>query len=435
MRTVPDETLTLLGVHRGFPLLWSALVLCDDPRRSLQRCTIKDHRFGLAVRRSEDRLVTGLAGGIAETLGIASVFVRAAFVVLAFAGGVGVLLYLIGWVLTLETPDATAVEALRKRVVARTGRQRFALAVMFLGILLLLRSMGLWFGDSLVWPVSLIVFGFALTWSRLDEARRTRWARRTFSAEDLKGTLARLAVGGLLMTVGLGLYLRSIDAVALVGGVVLAVLMTAVGLGLILGPWVWRLITQLTTERRERIRSDERAEVAAHLHDSVLQTLALIQRTDDVHAMVMLARRQERELRAWLYDGSGPEGGTLRAALEQAAARLEEVHQVPVDVVAVGDAPLDDKLRAVVAAAGEAMTNAAHHSGCGHVSVFAEVSDATIDVYVTDQGTGFDLEAVPDGRRGIAESIIGRMQRQGGEAAIASEKGVGTEVHLKVGRS
>ncbi|GBD85858.1 sensor histidine kinase LiaS [bacterium BMS3Abin02] len=402
---------------------------------SFQGFTIKDHRFKIAIRRSEDRLVTGLAAGVAETLGVASVFVRAAFVALAFAGGVGVLLYLIGWVLTLEDADPSAVEALRKRVAARTSRQRFALAVMFLGVLLLLRSMGLWFGDSLVWPVSLVAFGFALTWSRLDEAGRTRWARRTFSTEDLKGTLARLAVGGLLMTVGLGLYLRSIDAVALVGGVVLAVLMTAVGLGLILGPWVWRLITQLTTERRERIRSDERAEVAAHLHDSVLQTLALIQRADDVHAMVMLARRQERELRAWLYGGPVPEGGTLRGALEQAAARLEEVHQVPVDVVAVGDAPLDDKLRALVAAAGEAMTNAARHSGSDHVSVFAEVSNGTIDVYVSDQGIGFDTAVVPDGHRGIAESIVGRMQRQGGEAAIASEVGVGTEVHLKVGRS
>ena len=282
---------------------------------SFQGFTIKDHRFKIAIRRSEDRLVTGLAAGVAETLGVASVFVRAAFVALAFAGGVGVLLYLIGWVLTLEDADPSAVEALRKRVAARTSRQRFALAVMFLGVLLLLRSMGLWFGDSLVWPVSLVAFGFALTWSRLDEAGRTRWARRTFSTEDLKGTLARLAVGGLLMTVGLGLYLRSIDAVALVGGVVLAVLMTAVGLGLILGPWVWRLISQLTTERRERIRSDERAEVAAHLHDSVLQTLALIQRADDVHAMVMLARRQERELRAWLYGGPVPEEGDRKSVV------------------------------------------------------------------------------------------------------------------------
>lgn len=421
----------LLRVCGGYPLLWGTVVLCDDQ----VRWTIEECRLKVAVRRSDDRLLTGLASGIAETLGVEPVFVRAAFVSLTFAGGIGILAYLIGWVLTLEDAEAAAVEALRERVVVRTGRQGFALSLIFLGSLLLFRAMGLWFGDALVWPVSLIAFGFALTWSRLDESRRTRWARRTFSTEDLKGTLARLAIGGLLMTIGLGLYLRSIDAAALVGGVVLAVLMTAVGLALILGPWVWRLVTQLTTERRERIRADERAEMAAHLHDSVLQTLALIQRTDDPHGMVMLARRQERELRAWLYGGTAPEGGTLRGAMQEVAGRLEEIHQVPVDVVAVGDAPLDDKTRALVAAAGEAVTNAARHSGCDHVSVFAEVTDDAIDVYVSDQGVGFDPDAIPEGRRGIAESIVGRMQRQGGDAVIASEVGIGTEVHLNVGRT
>jgi signal transduction histidine kinase len=379
-------------------------------------------------------LVTGLAGGIAETLGVAPVFVRSAFVVLAFAGGVGVLLYLIGWVLTLEAPPDGAAEALHERVAAKNSRQRFALALMFLALLLLLRSAGLWFGDSLVWPVALMVFGFALTWSLIDESRRTRWARRTFSNEDLRGTLIRLALGGVLMTIGLGLYLRSIDAVALVGGVVLAVLMTIAGLGLILGPWVWRLITQLGEERRERIRSDERSEMAAHLHDSVLQTLALMQRTDDPHEVAMLARRQERELRSWLFGPPASDGEGLRATLEQLAARLEETHQIPVDVVAVGDAPLDERLRALVAAAGEAITNAALHSGCDHVSVFMEVSDGCVELFVSDQGCGFDPDSVPEGRRGIAESIVGRMRRQGGEAGISTEIGTGTEVHLRVDR-
>jgi signal transduction histidine kinase len=388
----------------------------------------------VGIRRSEDRVMTGLAGGVADVLGVAPVFVRAAFVSLVFAGGLGVLLYVIGWVLTLETPDPVAVASLRSRIGASNGRQRFALAVMFLGLLFLLRSSGLWFGDSLVWPVTLMAFGFALTWSRIDEERRSRWARRTFAVDDVRALLIRLAAGGLLMTIGLGLYLRSIDAVGLVGGVALAVLMTVVGLGLILGPWVWRLVAQLTAERRERIRADERAEVAAHLHDSVLQTLALIQRTDDPHAVSMLARRQERELRTWLYGSSRPEEGWLRGALEQAAARLEETYQVPVDVVAVGDVELDDRLRAMVAAAGEAITNAALHSGCDHVSVFAEVSGGGVDVYVSDQGSGFDPDLIQDGRRGIAESIVGRMRRQGGEAAITSEAGTGTEVHLRMER-
>jgi len=428
MRASPDRTLLRVGVPQGDPLLSRITGLCDDP------CRRRSIISRLGIHRSEDRLLTGLASGIAETLGVAPVFVRSAFVVLAFAGGVGVLLYLIGWVLTLEAPPDGAVEALHDRVGAKDSRQRFALALIFLAGLLLLRSAGLWFGDSLVWPVALMVFGFALTWSLIDESRRTRWARRTFSNEDLRGTLMRLALGGVLMTIGLGLYLRSIDAVALVGGVVLAVLMTIAGLGLILGPWVWRLVTQLGEERRERIRADERSEMAAHLHDSVLQTLALMQRTDDAHEVAMLARRQERELRSWLYGGSTKVEGGLRGGLEETAARLEETYRVPVDVVTVGDVPLDDRLRAMVAAAGEAITNAALHSGCDHISVFAEVSGEAVDVYVSDQGSGFDPGSVPAGRRGIAESIVGRMRRQGGEATITTEGGGGTEVHLKVDR-
>lgn len=404
------------------------------PVRSLERYAIKRPGTRLAIRRSDDRILTGLAGGIAETIGVEPVFVRVAFIVLTFAAGVGVLLYLIGWVFTLDEPDAGAVEAVRERVGARTGRQRFALAVMFLGTLLLFRASGLWFGDSLVWPVAFVGFGFALTWSRLDETRRARWARRTFSSEetDLKGTLARLAMGGLLMFVGLGLYLRSIDAVSLVGGVALAVLMTAVGLALILGPWVWRLIAQLTAERRERIRAEERAEVEAHLHDSVLQTLALMQRTDDPQRMRILARRQERELRSWLYESGEAEEGMLRGAMEQMAGRLEELHQVPVDVVSVGDTPMNDRLRSLVAATAEAVTNAARHAKVDQVSVFVEVGEDVVDVYVSDRGVGFDPSAVPEGRRGIAESIVGRMERHGGTATVTSEPGGGTEVHLEM---
>jgi signal transduction histidine kinase len=388
----------------------------------------------IAIRRSEDRLLTGLAGGIAETLGVAPVFVRAAFVSLAAAGGVGVLLYLVGWVLTLEPAPQEAVDSLRRRIGAKNSRQRFAFGVMFLGVLLFFRSIGLWLGDSVVWSLTLMAFGFALTWSRIDEERRSSWARRTFTNDDLRGTLIRLAIGGLVMTAGLGLVLRSVDAVRVVGRGVLAVVIVVVGLALILGPWFWRLFEQVGSERRERIRADERAEMAAHLHDSVLQTLALMQRTDDPHAVAMLARRQERELRTWLYGGDQRLEGGLRLALEETAGRLEEIYQVPVDVVAVGDAQLDDRLRAVVAAAGEAITNAALHSGCDHVSVFGEVSEDAVDVYVSDQGCGFDREAVPEGRRGIAESIVGRMRRQGGEAVISTETGTGTEVHLRVER-
>lgn len=302
----------------------------------------------------------------------------------------------------------------------------------------MLRSSGAWFGDELVWSVTFISFGFALTWSRVDPSRRSRWASQTFTGESgsWRSITVRIMAGGVLMTAGLAMYLNSVDAMALVGNVALAVGLSIAGLLLIFGPWVWRLVGQLGTERSERVRSEERAEMAAHLHDSVLQTLALMQRTDDPKAMSMLARQQERELRGWLY---GPEpsvdGETMRSALESSAARLESAHQVPVDVVVVGDAPMDDAVRALVAAAGEAITNAAKHSGVDLISVFAEATEQSADVFVSDHGKGFDLEAAGPDRMGVSESIIGRMERAGGEAIITSAPGEGTEVHMSVRRS
>ena len=405
--------------------------------------TVTDHtetaertrRPGLPIhRRRDDRVLTGLAAGIARILEIDPAFVRAAFVALSFAGGVGILVYAVGWVLTLDEPDPAAVEELREKLAVRGTRRRVALTMILAGGLLFLRALGIWFGDSLVWSTALLAFGFALTWSLVDQTRRSQWTRRAFPVgESGKSGAFRIIAGGLLMTGGLVLYLESINAAGLFGNVVLAVVVTVAGFVLVFGPWMWRLVAQLTEERRERIRLDERAEVAAHLHDSVLQTLALMQRTDDSRKMAMLARQQERELRSWLYgDEQMNTGETLRQALDTLASRIEETHQVPIDVIAAGDLPLNDSLRALVGAAGEAMTNAAKHSGGSLVSVFAEVDGADVDVYVNDQGIGFDPGSVADDRRGIAESIIGRMDRQGGSATVHSEPGEGTEVHLSM---
>lgn len=173
--------------------------------------------------------------------------------------------------------------------------------------------------------------------------------------------------------------------------------------------------------------------MAAHLHDSVLQTLALIQRSDDPKKMVTLARSQERELRSWLFDERAADTQTLRGGLADAANRVEEAHDVPVSVVVVGESDLvADRQSAIIGAATEAMMNAAKHSGADRVSVFAEASEAQVDVFVTDQGKGFDVDTVEGDRKGVAESIKGRMQRHGGTAKIDSEVGVGTEVHLTI---
>lgn len=173
--------------------------------------------------------------------------------------------------------------------------------------------------------------------------------------------------------------------------------------------------------------------MAAHLHDSVLQSLALIQRTDDPKKMVTLARAQERDLRAWLYNPEAADEDTLRGALASAASKVEEVHDIPVSVVVVGDDELSaSSQRAIVGAATEAMMNAASHSGADKVSVFAEASADGVEIFVTDQGRGFDADTIGEDRRGISESINGRMARNGGTAHIDSTSGVGTEVHLTI---
>jgi signal transduction histidine kinase len=244
----------------------------------------------------------------------------------------------------------------------------------------------------------------------------------------------RIAAGALLLLAGFASFSSSIDAIESLGPAITAAALTAAGFTIIFGPWVTSLARDLAEERRNRIRADERTDMAAHLHDSVLQTLALIQRSDDPKRMVTLARAQERDLRNWLYGSEDALATGLRQALEQAAGTVEDKHDVPVEVVIVGDTPLDASTNALVAAAGEAMTNAAKHSGASRVSVFAEVRDDEIEVFVTDQGVGFSPSDVDTDRHGIADSIRGRMGRHGGGAEISSDPGEGTEVRLSLPR-
>jgi signal transduction histidine kinase len=212
---------------------------------------------------------------------------------------------------------------------------------------------------------------------------------------------------------------------------VLPVAVVLIAFTVILAPWWIRLVRGLAQERAERIRSQERAEVAAHLHDSVLQTLALVQkRADDPREVAALARRQERELRAWLNNTRPSGTATLAGALETAAAEVEADHHVPIDVVTVGDGPLDDRATALVAAAREALVNASKFAGPEPISLYAEVENGRAEVFVRDRGPGFDPEEAAKDRRGVKDSIIGRMERHGGQATIHSTPGSGTEVEL-----
>jgi signal transduction histidine kinase/phage shock protein PspC (stress-responsive transcriptional regulator) len=396
-----------------------------------------------AMHRGEDRLIAGVCSGIAESLGIDPIVVRTAFIILTIAGGIGIPLYLGLWFL-LREPDGTRGIHLRRVDVAPGDlRQLIAVCLLVGGIVLLLRSLGLWFSDALVWPLTLAGLGVALLWSRAPDEDRARLANaanripgRPF--ESLGGgwqSTVRLGLGAILVLAGLGAFLAANNALAAARQVAVAIAVTVAGFALILAPWIRRMTAELAEERRERIRSEERAEMAAHLHDSVLQTLVLIQRkADQPRELAALARRQERELRAWLYGGTDRRSGTLSSAVEAMAAEVEDVHGVEVDVVSVGDVPLGPHVNALVQAAREAVVNAAKHSGATSVSVFVEADGDHVTAYVRDRGHGFDPDGVPSDRRGIASSIRDRMTRHGGQATITSSRADGTEVMLEVGR-
>lgn len=371
-------------------------------------------------RSTTDRLLTGVAGGVAERLDIRPIYVRAAFLSAMLAGGIGLIIYVLA---ALIVPEATQ----EPEPSATTLQQKLGIGAMFVAGMLFFQGIGLWFGP-VTWPVVLVLFGLAL-------AIDTSGFNYEQSLEGVMDTSRRpwwLVLAGLgMMVAGLAFVLSSLDALESAGALVIAVILTFVGFLIVGGPWLWSLVEDLGTERRARIRSDERAEMAAHLHDSVLQSLALIQRTDDPKKMVTLARAQERDLRAWLYNPDASDEDTLRGALGAAATRAEEAHDIPVSVVVVGDAELQqDSQRALVGAAAEAMMNAARHSGADKVSVFAEATPESTEVFITDQGGGFDPDGITGDRKGIAESIHGRMDRHGGTATIDSTRAVGTEVHL-----
>ena len=367
-----------------------------------------------------------MCGGIGARLGIDATIVRIAFVALALAW-VGMPLYLLGWIL-LPQADAPAARAHRTDAVspARTTTRRAAgMALIVLGTVLLVRHLGVALPDMVIWPALCVALGLGIVVWRAQP-----------SAGIGRAAAVRIAAGTILLALGIGviaaanLSLSAVRDGLLSGGLVVG------GLALILGPWVAVLLRDRREERQRRIRADERAEVAAHLHDSVLQTLALVQRADDPARMAALARRQERELRGWLYGGgSEPNPDTVRAAVERLAGVVEDRHGVVMDVVAVGDAPLDAETESLVAAAGEAMTNAARWSGCATVSVFVESTPQGVDVFVRDRGVGFDPAAVDGDSRGIRDSIRGRLDRVGGSCEIYSSEGQGTEVRLHLSRS
>ncbi len=347
------------------------------------------------ARRTDDRVIAGVCAGIAQALAVDATLIRLVFALLALAGGAGILLYLALW--------------------AYSGSRRpvwVALLVVGAGVLLL-HAVGL--SNRSVAAVALIAGGLALAWRR--------GGFRSDAPLSWVG-LVIVACGTVLLFEG-GRPGASLLAPGAIAGALL----------LIAGPWLWRLALERDAERSARIRSEERSEVAARVHDSVLQTLALIQRhATEPRRVAALARRQERELRGWLYADRplGDESASLVAALSGAAAEVEELYGVRVEIASSGDCPVDDAAGALVLAAREAMTNAAKFAGVEEIDVYLEVADDGVAVFVRDRGKGFDRAKVPARRRGLAESIEGRMERAGGRATVTSAPGTGTEIELRL---
>lgn len=407
------------------------------------------------ARPDDGRLVAGVAVGLARHLGVSPIVIRATFVVVSLVNGIGVVAYVVLWALMPQAQSRDVREALNQlRAGYRHGRPATAerarqaltelgpkdqrVKTLLIGVAciaaaaLLIASR---FTDlirlSVIVPVGVVLVGAALGLGQLDRSERAQWLG---PGQPVAGAV-RLAGGLLLVIAGVVLLVApSLSPAALVTMAV-AIIAVLAGTALVLWPWARQVLTRLEEERGMRVRQDERAEIAAHLHDSVLQTLALIQRrAHDGDTVARLARAQERQLREYLYGagGSTVEEASVRGAVRRVAAEVEDEFGVPVEVVTVGDASTTVATSALVQALREALLNAVRHGKVG-VDVYLEcLADGALEAFVRDRGPGFDLAMVPTDRLGVRESVIGRMQRAGGSATVRRAPGGGTEVALRL---
>ncbi|MFF3179542.1 PspC domain-containing protein [Rhodococcus pyridinivorans] len=384
-------------------------------------------------RRVGGRIVGGVAGGIADHLGIDATKVRVAFTVLAALGGAGIAAYGLLWMFVPPGSDTDRP----------TGpERRRAIGLAFMGIGLAVGLSWLFSGGAagVVLPIVVVVVGAALVWREFDvEGPRSVLG---LPAHPTVLTWARVLGGLTLVVTGLGvMVIAQVDVAALRSSLV-AVVVTLVGAALLSVPLWIRMWRALETERAARVRNEEREEIASHLHDSVLQTLALIQKqAGDQQEVVRLARSQERELRRWLFGGDETPSPSLAETLRTIAGEVEDQYGLSVQPVIVGDVAPDDSdltpeaATAVLGATREALVNAAKHAGVDSVDLFAEVEPHQVSVFVRDRGVGFDPDEVPADRQGLAKSIRARIERRGGRTVVKSSPGKGTEVRIHAPRA
>jgi signal transduction histidine kinase len=396
-------------------------------------------------RESEGRLAGGVMAGLSVKTGIDVTALRVVLVVLTLlTTGFLAAVYVITWLVMPMTGESSniASRALSdKRGIGLAAALGSVLAV----LMITASSLGAGWLNAPAWPIIISVCCLVLI-ARNGSPEEQDQLRRVFEPITGAGdgrlrerSILRWLVIAALLIGGLSILLNGHERWALLaplGGLLL--MLTAIAIAL--APWWLRIARDLVEERQARIRAEERADMASRVHDSVLQTLALIQRrAAEPQEVIKLARGQERELRAWLFDGQPPgtikgEGITLAGGIRQIQEDVEAQHRITVDAVTVGDCELDDDLQALLAAAREATVNAAKWSGADTVSLFAEVEPDEVALFVRDRGRGFDPAAVPADRKGLAESVQARIARRGGSAIVRSAPGEGTEVSLTMAR-
>lgn len=391
------------------------------------------------VRRTGGRVVGGVAGGLADHLGVDVFKVRMAFVLLSALVGAGLVAYGLLWIFTPAGGDAA-------KPTGDERRQAIGLALLGLGLAVTVSWLFQGTAAKVIAPIVVIAVGAALVWREYDVAAPGPRALFGLPARPSVVTWSRIVAGATLIVVGLGVVVLARIDLSSLGSALIAVAVTLVGAGLLTVPLWLRMVRALNAERGARIRNEEREEIASHLHDSVLQTLALIQRqAEDPQEVLRLARSQERELRKWLFDDTAPAQSSLAAALRTIAGEVEDQHGVKVTPVTVGDVAMDpgetgaglpkEHFTALLGASREALVNAAKHAGVPEIDLFAEAEAHQVSIFVRDRGAGFDVSKVADDRRGLAKSIRARIERRGGTAEIDSTIGRGTEVRIVMPRT
>ena len=387
------------------------------------------------VRSVSDRWLGGVCGGLAEHYSAPAWIFRTAFVLTTLIGGVGIVGYALMWVFLPLDPDRSEAPPTGRPTTGWDLTGVLGILALGLGVLLALAALGLPIRVSLWGPILIVGAGVALLWRQSDDLQRA-----TIRSRATEGVQATAALsdrqGWIRVLVGLGLVLLGLVAVigpqldlATTGRSMAAAGAVVAGVVLIALPWISTWIKGLEAERYAAVRAEERAAMAARVHDSVLQTLTLIQRrADDPAEVSRLARAEERALRSWLYAPVGT-SGSLSAALAEVVATTEADYDARIDLVTVGDVVVDDRLAALVAATREAVVNVAKHAGAP-ATVYAEVEEDQVEVNVRDRGCGFEIDAVGSDRHGVRQSIVARMATVGGSATVRSTPGEGTEVRL-----